>query len=155
MASLTNCYAPNDDPNVSFEPLPAGKHLCIITNSEMKPTKNGAGEYLQLELEVVEGPHKGRKLWDRLTLKHPNELTVRIARGTLAQIRQATGVMSPRDSVELHNLPLVASVGLKRREDTGEMTNVVKGYAKRGASGASNAPQAASATNGSVPPWKR
>jgi len=155
MASLTNCYAPDDDPNLSFEPLPAGKYLCIITNSEMKPTKNGAGEYLQLELEVIDGPHKGRKVWDRLTLKHPNELTVRIARGTLAQIRQATGVTNPRDSCELHNLPLVASVGLKKRNDTGEMTNVVKGYAKRGASAAPSAVQTAATTNESVPPWKR
>jgi len=155
MASLTNCYAPDDDLNLSFEPLPAGKYLCVITNSEMKPTKNGAGEYLQVELEVIDGPHKGRKVWDRLTLKHPNELTVRIARGTLAQIRQATGVMNPRDSVELHNLPLVASVGLKKRSDTGEMTNVVKGYAKRGAAGSGNATPAAGSANGSVPPWKR
>ncbi len=152
MASLNGFDASNVDPNVAFDPIPAGKYLCVITASEMKDTKAGNGEYLELELEVIDGPHKGRKLWDRLTLKHPNEKTVQIARGTLSSICRAVGVMAPRDSVELHNLPMVVSVGLKKREDTGEPTNVVKGYAKR----ESAAPVRPAATaNGSTPPWKR
>jgi hypothetical protein len=40
-------------------------------------------------------------------------------------------------------------VKLKKRDDTGEMTNEIKGYAKREANG--QAPQAASST----PPWRR
>lgn len=155
MANLNGFNAHEVDPNVGFDPIPAGKHVCIITGTEMKPTKAGDGEYLQIELEVIDGPHKGRKLWDRLILQHPNEMTVRIARGTLSSICRAVGVMAPKDSVELHNLPLVASVGLKKREDTGEMTNVVKGYAKRGAAESPGAAQTSAAANGSVPPWKR
>lgn len=154
MASLNGFNAHEVDPNVGFDPIPAGKYLCIVANSEMKPTKAGDGEYLQLELDVIEGPCKGRKVWDRLTLKHPNEMTVKIARGTLSSICHAVGVMAPRDSIELHDLPLIASIGLKKREDTGEMSNVVKGYAKRGASTPS-ASQSSPAVNGSVPPWKR
>jgi len=154
MANLNGFNAHEVEPNVGFEPIPAGKYLCVITNTEMKPTKNGAGEYLEIEMDVIEGAFKGRKVWDRLTLKHPNELTVRIARGTLSSICRAVGVMAPKDSIELHNLPFVVSVGCKKREDTGDLTNVVKGYAKRG-----NAPTAASQSaapsNGSVPPWKR
>lgn len=152
MASLNGFNAHEVDPNVGFDPIPAGKHLCVITSSEMKRTKAGDGEYLQIELEVIDGPCKGRKVWDRLTLKHPNEMTVRIARGALSAICRAVGVMAPKDSVELHNLPLLVSVGLKKREDTGEMTNVVKGYAKR--ESATPARTAAPA-NGSTPPWKR
>lgn len=160
MASLNGFNAHEVDPSVGFEPIPAGKHLCVISGSEMKRTKAGDGEYLQLELEVIDGPCRGRKLWDRLTLKHPNELTVRIARGTLSAICRAVGVMAPRDSVELHNLPLVVSVGLKKREDTGEPANIVRGYAKREAAPGiaapgMAAPRAGAATNGSTPPWKR
>jgi len=155
MANLNGFNAHEVDPNVGFDPIPAGKHACVIVNTEMKPTKAGDGQYLQVELEVIDGPHKGRKLWDRLTLRHPNEMTVKIARGTLSAICRAVGVMAPKDSVELHNLPLVASVGLKKREDTGEMTNVIKGYAKRGASESPGAVQTSAAANGSTPPWKR
>ena len=39
--------------------------------------------------------------------------------------------MTPKDSVELHNLPLVVNVKLKKRDDTGEMANEIKGYSKR------------------------
>lgn len=152
MADLNGFDATNVEPNAGFDPIPAGKYLAAITASEMKPTKNGKGEYLELEMEVLEGPFKGRKLWDRLTLRHPNEKTVQIAKGTLSSICRAVGVMAPRDSVELHNLPLVASVGCKKREDNGEITNTVKGYAKRdGAAPARPAP----AATGSAPPWKR
>jgi hypothetical protein len=153
MAHLNGFNAHEVEPNVGFDPIPAGKYLAVVTATEMKPTKNGSGEYLQVELEVIEGPHKGRKLWDRLTLKHPNELTVKIAKGALSAICRAVGVMAPKDSVELHNLPLIISVGCKKRDDNGEITNVIKGYAKR----ESGAARPAVTTNGagSPPPWKR
>jgi hypothetical protein len=153
MADLNGFNAHDVEPNAGFDPIPAGKYLAVITATVMKPTKNGKGEYLELELEVVEGPYKGRKVWDRLTLKHPNEQTVQIARGTLSAICHAIGVMKPKDSIELHNLPLVVSVALKKREDTGEPTNVIKGYAKREASAPPRA--VATAASGSTPPWKR
>jgi hypothetical protein len=60
--------------------------------------------------------------------------------------------MQPRDSVELHNLPLVISVKVKRREDTGDLQNEVAGYAKKeAAAAAAPPPQAAT----SAPPWRR
>jgi len=151
MAHLNGFDAHEVEPNVGFDPIPAGKYLAVITSSEMKPTKAGTGEYLELEFEVIEGQYKGRKLWDRLTLKHPNDLTVQIAKGTLSSICRAVGVMKPNDSVELHNLPMTISVGCKKREDNGELTNVIKGYAKRETS----APRPAATSNGSTPPWKR
>src|SRR5690606_5710318 len=124
-------------------------------NSQMKTTKNGKGEYLELEMEVLEGEYKGRKLWDRLTIKHPNELTVQIAKGTLSSICRAVGVMQPNDSVELHNLPLIASVGCKKRDDAGDRTNVVKAYARRDAGNGAARPAATTNGTGSTPPWKR
>jgi len=153
MAHLNGFNAHEVEPNVGFDPIPAGKYLAIITNSEMKPTKAGTGEYLELEFEVIEGSHKGRKLWDRLTLKHPNSLTVQIAKGTLSSICRAVGVMKPNDSVELHNLPLEVSVGCKKREDNGDITNVIKAYSKREAGAAR--PVTAANGAGSTPPWKR
>ncbi|RMF71991.1 MAG: DUF669 domain-containing protein [Acidobacteria bacterium] len=152
MANLNGFDASNVEPNVGFDPIPAGKYVCVITASEMKETKAGNGEYLELELEVIDGPHKGRKLWDRLTLRHPNDKTVQIAKGTLSSICRAVGVMAPHDSVELHSLPMIVSVGLKKREDTGEPTNVVKGYAKRESAAAA---RPAATADGSAPPWKR
>jgi len=140
------------DPNFAFEAIPAGKYLAVITESEMKPTKSGVGQYLQFTFQVIEGEYKSRLVWSRLNLDNPNATTVKIARAELSAICRAVGVPAPKDSVELHNIPLVITVGLKKRDDNGEMGNVIKGYAKKDAALA-RAPVAAG--NNGAPPWKR
>ncbi|MFV0443267.1 MAG: DUF669 domain-containing protein [Planctomycetaceae bacterium] len=158
MADLRGFDAQTVEPNDSFDPIPNGDYLCIITTSEMKPTKAGDGAYLELELQVIEGPYQGRKLWDRLNLNNANETTVKIAKGTLSAICRAVGVLQPTDSCELHDLPLVAKVACRKRDDTEELTNVIKSYKKRDAVAAvpasSPAPAKTAATS-STPPWKR
>jgi hypothetical protein len=149
MADLKGFDARTVEPTADFDPLPAGKYVAAITESEMKPTKNGSGHYLQLTFTVLEGEYKNRVLWARLNLNNPNATAVKIARSELSAICRATGVMAPKDSVELHNLPLLITVKLKKRDDTGELTNEIKGYAKRETGG--QAPQAANST----PPWRR
>lgn len=152
MANLNGFDANQVEPNAGFDPIPADKYVAMISASQMKPTKNGDGSYLELEFSVLEGPFKERKVWDRLCLNHPNAQTVKIARGNLSALCRAVGVLQPRDSAELHNLPLVISVRCKKRDDTGEITNEVKGYAAR-KSTVAQAPQAPQ--TGNVPPWRR
>jgi len=152
MASLNGFNANEVEPTTSFDPIPAGKYLAAITESEMKATKSGNGSYLQLTFTIIEGEYKNRVLWARLNLNNPNATAVKIARGELSAICRAVGVMQPKDSVELHNLPLVIAVKLKKREDTGELTNEIKGYEAKAA--AAGQPQQAPATD-NTPPWKR
>ena len=155
MANLNGFDAHQVEPTASFEPLPAGRYIAAITGSEMKPTKSGDGRYLELEFTVVDGDYKDRKVWDRLCIEHSNAMTVKIARGTLSAICRAVGVMQPRDSVELHNIPLQITVKLKKRDDTGELTNEIKGYeAKSAAASGAGAPQHVPSTD-NTPPWKR
>lgn len=155
MANLNNFDANQVDPSVGFDPLPAGKYLAVITDSEMKPTKTGQGQFLQLTFQVLDGPQKGRLVWSRLNLENSNPTTVKLARAELSAICRAVGVMAPKDSVELHNIPLEISVGCKKRQDTGDITNVVKGYARKGAGGAAPSAGRPAAGAGSPPPWKR
>ncbi len=133
MANLNGFNANEVEPPQDFEPIPAGKYLAVIIESEMKPTKNGNGQYLQLTLQILEGPYKGRYVWARLDLHNANPTMVQIARQELSAICRAVGVMQPTDSVELHNIPLVITVKLKKREDTGELTNEIKGYEPKAA----------------------
>ena len=152
MANLNGFNATEVEPTTSFEAIPAGKYLAAITASEMKPTKAGNGTYLQLAFTILEGEHKNRILWARLNLNNPNATAVKIARSELSAICHAVGVMTPADSCELHNIPLVLVVKVKRREDTDELVNEVKGYESKSA--AAGKPQQAPATD-STPPWKR
>lgn len=150
MANLNGFDAGAVDPNFTFDPVPAGKYTAVITASDMKPTKKGTGQYLELTFQIIEGEHKGRNLWARLNLDNPDATAVKIARAELSAICRAVGVLAPQDSVELHNLPLTVKVGVKNRDDTGEPTNVIKGYEKKGVA----APRPAVIGNGKAP-WQR
>jgi hypothetical protein len=150
MANLHGFDANHVEPHTDFEPIPAGQYLAAIIESEMKPTKAGTGSYLQLTFQVLEGEFKNRLLWARLNLDNPNDTARKIAQGELSAICRAVGVMAPNDSVELHNLPLVITVKCKKRDDTGDISNEIKSYAKREA--AVGQPQQAQVN---TPPWKR
>jgi hypothetical protein len=153
MADLRGFDANNVEPAGDFEPISAGKYLAVITESEMKPTKAGTGNYLQLTFQIIEGPCSNRLLWARLNLDNPNDTARKIAHGELSALCRAVGVLAPNDSVELHNLPLVIHVRCKKRSDTGEITNEIKGYSKKETPPPppSNSAPAAKST----PPWKR
>jgi hypothetical protein len=131
MANLNGFNAHNVEPITDFEPIPPGKYLAVITESETKPTKNGNGNYLELTFQVIEGPYKNRNLWSRLNLENPSAQAVQIAQGELSALCRAVGIMQPKDSIELHNLPLVVGVKCKKREDNGDVVNEIKGYYKK------------------------
>lgn len=111
-----------------FEPMPKGEYLATGIESEMKETKKGDGHYLQITWEVIEGEYQGRKLWSRLNLDNPNQTAVDIAKRELASICRATGVYSPRDSDELLDKPIVLKVKVRKRQDTGDLSNEIAGY---------------------------
>ena len=120
--------------------LSAGEYDAVITASDWKATKNGEGKYLQLELQVLNGPAQNRKLTDRLNLINANATAVQIAKGTLSAICRAVGVMSPGVSAELHNRPLRITVGVRDAGGEYGMQNEIKGYKSRHAGPASQVP---------------
>ncbi len=150
MAHLGKFNAHDVEPTTGHEPLPAGKYLAVITDSQMKLTRNGTGHYLEFTFQLIESPHRGRRLWARLNLDNPNPLAVEIAEAELSAICRAVGVMEITDSRELHDIPLLITVRCKTREKTGEVVNEIKGYAKRDAGNGFPQQQTTSA-----PPWAR
>ena len=66
------------EPNKPLEPLPPGQYRGSV-NSEMRPTKDGRGQHLWVEIDILDGPYAGRKLFDRLNLINTNPTTVEIA----------------------------------------------------------------------------
>jgi hypothetical protein len=151
MANLSGFDANQVEPSTDFDPVPAGKYLAVIIDSEEKANKAGTGSYLQLTFQIIDGPYKNRLLWARLNLDNPNATAVQIARAELSAICRAVGVLAPNDSVELHDLPLVIHVKCKKRADTDEITNEIKGYSKK----ETPQPTAAAVPANSTPPWKR
>jgi len=151
VASLSGFDATQVPPEESREALPAGKYKCVAIESDFKPTKNGEGKYLQFCFEVIDGEHKGRRVWDRLNLVNANNQAVEIARRTLSAICHAVNVLQPKDSSQLHGIPLVVKVAC--REYNGNIGNEVKGYEKLSAAAPVQQQPATSNSTVDTPPW--
>lgn len=128
MAQLGNFDASKVDPSQSFTPIPAGRYVCAMTKSETKKNKAGTGEFLECTFTVRGGEYSGKTVIDRLNLAHPNATTVEIAKRTLSAICHAVGVMVPRDSIALHNIPLMLEISVTDADEKGRVYNQVDGY---------------------------
>lgn len=120
------------EPTQSFEALPNGRYEAIITDSEIKDTKAGTGQYLQLTFDIVGPSHMGRKVWARLNISNPNKTAEEIAQRELSAICHCLGKPQINDSEELHDIPLLIDLGQEINKTTGETVNRIKGYATAG-----------------------
>lgn len=160
MANLSGFNAAEVEP-VSFEALPNGWYKVIATESEMKQTQAGTGSYLQVKFVITEGEYKNRVLFARFNLNNPSPEAVKIGRGQLSAFCHAVNVLSPNDSCELHNLPLLVRVACtKSKMNDGEMTNEIKDFKakdyKPGSSVAASPSGAAPVQQAAQPaPWKK
>lgn len=158
MADLTRTAYKEDEDYGSYgtpDALPIGDYKLMIVDSEMRETKSGTGEYLRLVFEVIEGEHKGRKLFENLNLINENPIAVRIANAELKAISQACGGIVVTDSQQLHNIPMIAKVGQRKREDTGDMQNDLKRFFSVQDKTATASKAAAKSEGGREAPWKQ
>lgn len=151
--------ADEHEPQQSFDILPAGEYVAAIVNSEMRQNNARTGEYLWMELQIIDGPYSGRKVWDRLNINNPNPKAVEIAQATLSAICHAIGVLNVTDSMQLHDKPLVIKLKVREAEGNYEAQNEVKAYKSASAGKLHAAPVAqqaaaqAPAPAGNRPVW--
>ena len=131
----------------SFEPLPPGDYNAMITDSQMKITKSGTGEYLELTIQIIDGAHSGRRLWERLNIVNANKTAEEIARSQLNGIKLACNIDKLESSEQLHDTPFVLSLDIDRRDPT---RNKIMGYSSAG-----KAQRPAMAVTSGKKPWER
>lgn len=162
---LSGFDAEQVEDNKDFGPIPSGDYEAVISASENKENSKKTGTFLKVEFTIVSGPYANRKLWVNLNLNNPNEQAVKIAMGELKAICYAVGVLKPAASSDLHDIPMILKVGMKKRGDTGELENQIKGYKSKSGQAAPpsvpSAPQAQPpkpapvAAGAGTAPWKR
>lgn len=113
-----------------FEVIPAGEYPAIVTKSEMKPTKDGTGQRLNLTIQILSGKYQNRTVFDGLNVKNKSAVAEQIGRGQLKALCVAVNVPNPQASEELHSKPF--NVKLKVGTDqNGNSRNEVAGYKAR------------------------
>jgi len=112
--------------------LPIGKHPVIIYNTKLEATQSGTGGKMVLQMEVIDGPMKGAKGDENLTLQHSNPTVVRISSEQLTAICHVIGMPNgiQNDTAEMHNKPFVVEVAPQK--DKPEYTEVVGVYDMNG-----------------------
>lgn len=123
-----NFDSTNVTPQATMGPLPAGEYLAHITESDVVNLKSGNGQGLKLTFEVIDGPFKGRRVWESLNVVHSNELAQSIAQSQLSAICRATGVIKLDDTAALHRKPMKITVAIKPASGDYKEGNSIKGY---------------------------
>ena len=137
----------------SRDPVPADVYEALITDSEIRATRTGNGKGINLTFEIVSGPHKGRKVFAWINFQHPKAEVQRIGQEELARICKAVGIGRLEDTAQLHNLPMMITVGIDKDDKT---RNVIKNYkAKETAPAQTAAAPASGAAASGEAPWKR
>jgi len=136
-----------------WDPLPPGDYTACVTSTEVKPTKAGNGEYIELTIDIIDGEHSGRKIWERLNVNNPSEQTMQIARSQLNQLATAVSQLPLTDTDQLLEIPFTLHLDIDRKDTT---RNRVMGYSASGGSKPVLAkPVAAKAEPTTKKPWER
>jgi hypothetical protein len=77
---------------------------------------------------VLDGPHKGKVVFNLLNLDNPNPVAVEIATKELNSICQAMGKAGVEDSNELHNIPVVLTLKVTAGTSQFAPKNEITGY---------------------------
>lgn len=153
MASFNDIDMNGVEPQDDFAPIPAGDYIAAITASEIKQTNDLTGKYIKLEVTILEGKFKGRKIWPMLQLWNRNKQAVDIAKRELASIKIATDQPNANDSSAFHNRPVIVSVGIKPAKDGYEAGNSIRGWKPLVKAQAAPVQQAQPAPTGTKP-WE-
>jgi len=157
--NLSNSYDENAEPG-GFDPIPAGEYRARIIQADrvVVSRNNDYGDCLLLTWEIEGGEHDRRQVWQRLNLwgqnMRSNDQVIQIANSQFAEIREATGRKTPRDTDELLHIPCLIRVAVtqdKNKEyDPRNEVKRVRALEGGGAAGAAvdNSPR----PTGSQPP---
>jgi hypothetical protein len=163
MAFLNEEFNVNELPqgNGNFEPLPAGWYNATISQSELKATKAGNGQYIKLRYDITGPSHQGRVVFGNLNIKNANPKAEEIGRQQLGDIMRAIGLAKVTDTDQLIGGQIAIKLEVKEDAQYGA-SNEVKGFKSVSGSvapaaaiplGQSNPAPAASAK--AAPPWAK
>lgn len=128
MSFFENFNASNVNPNDQFSPLPAGNYEVMITDAEIRHTKDGQGTYMRLALDVQGGQYQGRKIFHNLTRENRNNVAKEIGERQLSQICHAIGVLEPKEKEDILFKPLVAVLKIRKGNEGYSDSNEVQRF---------------------------
>lgn len=162
MANIADFSRMADElPEQEYEPVPEGVYNADIEKAELKDTKNGTGQYINLQLKIIGPMSAGRVVFAMINIKNANPKAEEIGLRQLKELRTACGIATLRDTDELIGRTVKIKVKVNPEKDGYKASNSVASYQSinggvmpsPGTNGQANT--TAPATSGSTPPWAR
>ena len=112
------------------ETLSPGSYSALVTGIEKKSTKNGTGEYYQVEFTVTTQGATGRKIWDNFNTKNDNQQAVNIGLAKLKSLAISTGISEAQltkfDPTMLANKEVKITTVIKKDDTYGDKAEIKK-----------------------------
>ena len=147
----------------TYDPLPPGWYTATITAAELKPTKDGSGQYIKIRYDITGPTHQGRVVFGNLNIKNASAKAEEIGRQQLGELMRAIGLARVQDTDQLIGGSLSIKLDVRPATDQYPAQNEVRGFkaitgsapsfAAPAASPAASAPAAASGK--AAPPWAK
>lgn len=151
----------NTDTSSNFGVFPAGPQKLQITKMEKLDTKAGDGSYLNLEMTIVKGEYKGRKVWLALNFDNPDPETVKYAKKFAMQmVEQIKGkkvdIGSMKELIKiLKDATVDAFIKVKKDEKFGDKNVISYFIMKEDNSSSGNKSKDSDDDSSSAPPWAK
>lgn len=167
MAFLGQTFDANELPQGNggnYDPLPPGWYTANITASELKPTKDGSGQYIKVRYDITGPTHQGRVVFGNLNIKNASAKAEEIGRQQLGELMRAIGLAKVTDTDQLIGGVLQIKLDVRAATEQYAAQNEVKGFkaitgsaptfAAPAASTAASAPASAGPAK-AAPPWAK
>jgi hypothetical protein len=161
MAQLSQSFDAADLPQStsSYDPLPAGWYSATINQAEVRPTKDGRGEYIRVRYDITGPTHQGRVVFGNLNIKNASTKAEEIGRQQLGEIMRAIGLSRVTDTDQLIGGQLSIKLDIRPATEQYAAQNEVRGFkAEAGAMSAAPAPSkpaVAPSAGAKTPPWMK
>src|SRR5262249_34648646 len=101
-----------------LKPIPPGWYQAQIVENSVEHAKNGNGIYLLAVFEILGSEHKGRRVYQNVTLQNVSQQAVEIGQRLLTDIYTAIGMTTQtRDIQVMLFKPVMARIGIKVDKD--------------------------------------
>ncbi len=149
MANIADFSAKADQvQDQDFQPIPDGWYRAEIKKAELKATKDGNGQYINVQYSILGPNFAGRVVFDIINVRNASATAEQIGLAGLKKLKLAIGLPSLTDTDQLVGRNLEIDVKTQKSADYGDK-NVVKAYrSPEGSTVPTIAPSAA-------PPWAK
>lgn len=115
-----------EDMGNGFSVVPPDIYNVMIVESAVKDTQKG-GKLLELKYQIIDGPHVGTTLIDRLNIANQSEVAQKIGLSQLKNICDAIGFSGVlKDSNQLHGKVFAVKVVVEEFESNKEAGKMLK-----------------------------